>query len=53
MFIVYVDLDKDGEVCKPYTGREYYDRSEAVRELKEALEDLEDRQYYHAWIEEV
>lgn len=50
MFMVYVDIDKDGDACKPYTGREYYTRSEAEKELKEASED---HQYFHAWIEEV
>ena len=50
MFIVYVDIDKDGEACKPYTGREYYTRSDADEELKEATEDPA---YYHAWVEEV
>lgn len=50
MYIVYVDIDKDGEACKPYTGREYYERSDAEKELKEATEDPA---IYHAWIEEV
>ena len=48
MFIVYVDIDKDGEAFKPYTGREYRDRSDAEKEAIEALEE-----YDHAWIEEV
>lgn len=26
MFIVYVDVDEDGETCKPYTGREYHEK---------------------------
>ena len=50
MFIVYVDVDKDGEACKPYTGREYHERPEAEKELREALSDPE---YFAAWIEEV
>lgn len=50
MFIVYVELDKDGEACKPYTGWEYDNRAEAEKELKDALNDPN---YYHAWIEEV
>lgn len=50
MFMVYVDIDKDGDACKPYTGREYYERADAEKELKEADKDP---QYFHAWIEEV
>lgn len=50
MFIVYVDIDKDDEACKPYTGWEYDNRAEAENELKDALNDPN---YYHAWIEEV
>lgn len=50
MFIVYVDIDKDGENCKPYTGWEYDRRSDAEPELRDALNDP---QYFAAWIEEV
>lgn len=50
MFIVYAEFDKDGEVCKPYTGREYYTHKEAEKELDEAMNDTD---VYLAWIEEV
>lgn len=50
MFIVYVDVDKEGDTIKPYTGREYYHKEDADKELKEATEDP---QYFHAWVEEV
>lgn len=50
MFIVYVDIDKEGDAFGAYTGREYYERSDAEKELKEATEDPA---IYHAWIEEV
>lgn len=50
MYIVYVDIDEYGEVCKPYTGREYYERKDAEQEFREALRDPE---YFAAWIEEV
>lgn len=50
MYIVYVDIDKDGEAYKPYTGREYHERKDAEPELRDALNDP---QYFAAWIEEV
>lgn len=50
MFIVYVYIDKDDKACKPYTGREYYERKDAEPELRDALNDPE---YFVAWIEEV
>lgn len=50
MFIVYVDVDKDGETCKPYTGREYHTKEEAIEELREALIDAD---FPNARIEEV
>lgn len=50
MFMVYVDIDKDGEVCKPYSGREYFKKEDAYEELKEAEDDIE---FYCAYIEEV
>ena len=50
MYIVYVNIDKEGEVCKPYTGREYHSKEEAYKELREALIDPD---YPAAWIEEV
>lgn len=50
MYIVYVDIDKEGEACKPYTGREYHEREDAKEELIEALNDPD---YFAAWIEEV
>lgn len=50
MYIVYVDIDKDGEVIKPYTGREYETKEEAYKELREALIDPD---YPCAWLEEV
>ena len=50
MFIVYVEIDNDSEACKPYTGREYYDKKDAEKEMEEAVEE---GGYYHAWVEEV
>lgn len=52
MFIVYADIDKEGETCKPLSGWVYPTREEAEKELKKAVSDP-DYEYFHAWIEEV
>ena len=50
MFIVYVEYDNNGDYCRPYTGREYYNKEAAEKELKEAMNDPD---VFTAWIEEV
>lgn len=48
-YVVYVQLDREGDKFGAYTGIEHDEYCDAVKEMKEALSEDE---VYHAWIRE-
>ena len=48
-YVVYVQLDIEGDKCGEYSGTKHEEYCDAYKELKEALED---DSIYHGWIRE-